>query len=200
VTSTLLQASAERQPPLAAVAGDRHALHMLHDDVGVPVRRHAAVEQGDDVRVLQRSEDLALRAKAPRRLRAVEARRDQLDRDPLLEAALGPLRAVHGAHAAFADAFLELERADASRDPNGLGGLRFARRDRGERARCQEITRARVRGKQRLHLGPQLSALAAVSFERGRASAVAGLEHRAERLLDVAPEPGVLRSGRDACV
>ena len=49
-----------RQPARVAVAVDRHALHVLHDQVRQAVVGRAAVEQAGDVRVLEPGQDLAL--------------------------------------------------------------------------------------------------------------------------------------------
>ena len=89
-----LQALAHRQLPVVAVLVDRPPLDVLHDEVGAAVLGGAAVEQLGDVRMVEVGEDLALGAEAADDLVGVHAAPDELDRDPLLELLVGPLRQV----------------------------------------------------------------------------------------------------------
>ena len=50
---------------VAAVLIDRHALHVLHHDIGHAIARRVTVEQTRDVGVLERCHDLPLCLEAP---------------------------------------------------------------------------------------------------------------------------------------
>ena len=58
-----LEALAHRQVATVAVAVERLALDVLHDEVGQPVVGGAAVEQPGDVGMLEAGQDLPLAAK-----------------------------------------------------------------------------------------------------------------------------------------
>src|SRR5262245_64458260 len=62
------------------------------DEVRVPVRRDAAIQQADDVRVTEGGENLPLGPEAMRRPGVADRRRDHLDRDLLRKRAIGALR------------------------------------------------------------------------------------------------------------
>ena len=59
-----LQPPLHREALLVAVLHEREALDVLHDEVGQPVLRLAAVEDLGDVRVVERGENLPLVAEA----------------------------------------------------------------------------------------------------------------------------------------
>ena len=58
-----LEPRAQRELVRGSVVGDRTPVDVLHDDVGLPVGRDAAIEEGGDVLVIEVGEDLALKDK-----------------------------------------------------------------------------------------------------------------------------------------
>ena len=102
-----------REPPPVAVRVDRFAVDVLHDEVGRAVRRAPAVEQSRDVRVLQRRQDLPLRAQPALHLAREHAAADQLDGDLLLILLVGALGEIDVAHAARAELAHDAIRAEA---------------------------------------------------------------------------------------
>jgi len=109
----------EDRDPLAEAAPlqrvvDRHALNILHDEVGDAALGNAAVDQPGDPRMLEPGEDAPLFAEAFGDERR-EVGVDQLDRDFLLVKAVVAQPAPDLAHAADADAAFEAERPDAVR-------------------------------------------------------------------------------------
>ena len=82
---------ARREAVLVAVAVDRLAVDVLHDEVRLAVVGHAAVEQPRDVRMIERREDLSLGAEAVASMSASEPAAQQLERDLLLELSVGAL-------------------------------------------------------------------------------------------------------------
>ena len=97
-----LEPLAERQCHAIAVVGDRLAAHVLHHEVGAPVRRGPAVEDLRDGGVIHHRQRLAFGLEPRHHLGAVHPRFDHLDRDLSLDRT----RLVGQpdlAHAAFAD-------------------------------------------------------------------------------------------------
>ena len=80
---------------------------------GTPSARDAAVEQPRDVGMVERRENLSLGAEAVVIDLGVEAGAQQLERDLLLERAVGALGEEHARHAAAADLANDAIRADA---------------------------------------------------------------------------------------
>ena len=96
-----------------AVARDRLAGHVLHREERPAVRRHAAVEQAGDVRMMQPREDLPFPQEPLANLIAGVSAADQLERDLLLELAVRPVGQEHMAHAPAADFSDDAVRPDA---------------------------------------------------------------------------------------
>ena len=66
---------------LGGVGGDGEPVDELHDDVGLPVGRDAAIEEGGDVLVIEVGEDLAFVAEAADGEVALEAAAEELEGD-----------------------------------------------------------------------------------------------------------------------
>ena len=80
----------------------------------MPSRRGAAVEEPRDVRVLEHREDAPLFAKPADHHGAGQAAPDELDRDLLIEFAVGALGEEHGTHAAVPELAHDSVRTDAA--------------------------------------------------------------------------------------
>lgn len=93
----------EPQPSAVAPVGQRLALDVFEDEVGVAVVGEAAVEQAGDARVLEPGEDPALEQEALGERAAGERRRQQLERHLLLPGAVRPLGETDHSHAAAAE-------------------------------------------------------------------------------------------------
>ena len=106
-----LQPLPRREVVLVAVAGDRHPLDEIHDEVRPATAGGAAVQHAGDVGVVHQGQRLPLGLEAGDDLPGVHARLDQLDGDQALDR-LGLLGHPDAAHAAFADLLDELVRAD----------------------------------------------------------------------------------------
>ena len=88
------------------------SLHVLHDEIGLPVGRRSPVEQPRDVRMIEARDDLPLGSEAAIHLIARDADSRQLDRDSLLEVLVGPPGEVDNSHTAVPDLFDDLVHAD----------------------------------------------------------------------------------------
>lgn len=102
-----LEPRAQRERAQLAEFDDRLACDEFHHQIRRAVVRRAAVEQLGDVRMLEVRQVLALGEEAARelaveRVRAEDAA-DQLERDALLELAVGAFGEEHRAHAARRD-------------------------------------------------------------------------------------------------
>ena len=108
-----------------AVLGDPtlegRSLDQLHDQVVLPGRRHAGGVAGDDVWVLDASQQFGLTAEARGEAFALQLRRQQLDGDVALEEVLAT--AVDDAHAAAR----ELAQQRDFGDHGQVGGCRWCR-------------------------------------------------------------------------
>ena len=77
---------------------DRQPLDEVHDEVGLTVLGHAAVQQPRDVGVVEARQGLPLTAKPPNRILAIEPTFDELDRDGLFIRPIRARSAVDGSH------------------------------------------------------------------------------------------------------
>ena len=93
----------EGESGLRAEAVDRHPLDVLERQVRSAVRRDPAVDQTRDARMLEPRQDLALAFEPQAELARAHRRRQQLDRDALLEGTVGTLGEEDLAHSAGAD-------------------------------------------------------------------------------------------------
>ncbi len=107
-----LEAVVDREALLVAIPVDRAALDVFHDDVGETVLGGPAVEQPGDVGVLQAGQDPPLGLESPQQTVAVAPQRKDLDRDRLIETAVGALGSVDRPHPAHGDPLLQAIRAD----------------------------------------------------------------------------------------
>ena len=114
--------------------------------------------------MVQRGQDLALRPEAREHLVRIHAPLDQLDRDPLAEAAVRALGQVDGAHAAPA----ELADHAVGTDPASHDRLLAVHLREGDRRRLDEAPGPLVRPQQALDLGAERGVLAALAIEQGR--------------------------------
>ncbi|HEY0178894.1 MAG TPA: hypothetical protein VGC30_04575 [Dokdonella sp.] len=148
----------ERRAPFVAVVAQRTSFDEFHHRVRTALRRRAAVEQARDARMVEPREDVALGMEAA--ALAVGLAAQQLQRDAMLERAVGALRRVHLAHAAAAD-----QRADAPRtEPRSRRERRCGRRGRNEfgcGGRRVEHALRIVRTQQIVEFAPQLGVVAA---------------------------------------
>ena len=129
-----LQPGVHREAPRVAVLVDRHALDVLHHQIGQALGGGAAVEQAGDVRVLEPRQDLALRAELPHAL-GIEPAAHHFDGDLLQELVVVALGEIHRAHAALAEHLHELVGAQTlerrARTGGGLGhGVTHDRHER----------------------------------------------------------------------
>ena len=95
-----LEARLDGETPRPAVLRDRLALDELHHEVRPPVLGRAAVEEPRDVRVLEAREDAPLAGEAREDFVRRHAASQELDRDALVEEAVGALGEEDLAHAA----------------------------------------------------------------------------------------------------
>lgn len=149
-----LEALAERGAVAVAMDVERHAVDVLHDEVGEPLVGHAAVEQRADVRVVQPGEDLALAAEAAQHAVGRRAPADQLDGDALLELVVVADGLVDHAHPALPDLPQQPVGADAA--ARHAGGLaRFGKPAHADDGRSLEaLALALERLEQALDLAP----------------------------------------------
>ncbi len=98
-----LHALAQVQPVRVAPLVDRHAVHALHDEVGIALLADAAIEQCGDVGVAQAGQQLAFAQEAFARGRGVGHGADQLERRLLVVGTVGAFHGVDRAHAAAAE-------------------------------------------------------------------------------------------------
>src|SRR5262249_44035520 len=115
-----LHALPNLQAHLPAVDIDRLAADELHDKVGEPVGRGAAIDQGGDVGMFESSGDLPFAAELADDAVEVEAHAHDFDRYFLVEDVVRANGAINGSHAAAADAFDDLIGAQA-RAQQGIG-------------------------------------------------------------------------------
>jgi hypothetical protein len=102
------------EPVSVAVLRDGQAIHVLHDDVRVPILGDAAVQQPRDVRMHEGRQNLPLGDEALVQRIGHVARANQLDRDLMLELPIGALGEVDDTGAATTDLANEVIRADAA--------------------------------------------------------------------------------------
>ena len=101
----------QRQAALHAVGGDGRPLGQLHHEVALPAV-HTAVQEPDDVRVLETLENLTLLDEAALGLRHEDPVARHLQGHLALQLAIGTRGPIHLAHAAAANLFQEPIRAD----------------------------------------------------------------------------------------
>ncbi len=183
-----LQAALERRGA-DAVAGQRHAVDVLHDQVRLASLRGAAVEQRNDAGVLERGENLALGAEAAGGFAIGHGRARDLHRHALGECAVGAVGEVDLPHAAFPDLLSQPVRSDARAGAQAgapaRGGAVAVRGVVGRMAgRAQEAGHALVGHEQRLHVGAQIGSGGAAGVERRRASLQRQLDDLVEHRLD----------------
>jgi hypothetical protein len=139
---------AQREPVARDVLEQRHAVDVLHHDVRLAVVGLAAVEQMRDVGMVELRQDLALLAQAALPVLGRKAA-DQLDRDALLEAAVGAFGKQHRTHAAGAEFAQHAPGAEARAECGRAWRLGRSVRDHA----CKRIVRCFIGAQQ--------------SFERG---------------------------------
>ena len=128
------------EPSLRAPAVDRHAIDVLHHDVGLTLIGAAAIEHMGDVGVLDRREELALGFGAARGVGVAERAGQHLDRDALPEHAIDALGQPDLAHAAASDRLEEPVRAELAPDRRLRIEKALARRvrlEQGQRGAAQ---------------------------------------------------------------
>ena len=167
----------QTERPCRAVLREGNAVDVLHHEVRLSGGSDAAIEERHDVGVLQRGQNLALRAEALHGVGALQPCGDELDGDVLREVARYALGPVDVAHPALPDALDEAKRSDdaADRDLFEVGRRRVGAealvwRAVGEGNRGHERARAAMSGEQRLDFGPQGRAFAAERIEDGTSS------------------------------
>ncbi len=123
-----MQALVQGCPRLLAIGGNRPSFDELHRHEGTPVVGQAPVVQSRDPGMLQSSQDLPLGEKTLRLGAGLPLQ--QLDGDPLLEAALGTRRFVNLSHAATANPATDTPRAHMGSGGNAriVGSHRRTRR------------------------------------------------------------------------
>jgi hypothetical protein len=148
-----------RELMVIAVAIDRHALDVLHDEVRKPVGRRPAIEQARDVRMIEVGENLALVAEATQYRLSIHPALDDFDRDGLLVLGVGANREVCSAHPAPAQFANEAIGSDVLADPARLeAGERLdggGRAGNQHRRRFEHDGRSRDREQERFHFAAQ---------------------------------------------
>src|SRR4029079_4688762 len=152
------QALTDAEPPRVAIQVDRLALDELHQEERNAFGRDAAVEQAPDVGMIQRRQDLPLDLEAVQIDVGVETGSQQLERDLLLEFAVGPFRekdARHPPAAELTDDAIGTEAPPLVRDAclARLGEQRGRDRDR---TRSQVRASRRVPTEQALDFAPDV--------------------------------------------
>ena len=173
-----LQSLLERQRVVAAVLGQRHALDVLHDQERLPSARRPAVEQPDDVVVVERGENLSFHQEAAAEIAVGDCRSRQLDGDLLREQAISAFRPEYLAHAAFADLLHQPVRPDLEAEARDV--VLVVRRSAGS-------SQAIVRHEQRLDLVTQIGTIGARLADDSSAALRVEPDRRGEYRLD-APE------------
>src|SRR5690606_21111301 len=117
-----MQALIDRQSLRVAVLCDRHALDVLHDEVGQTIFRHACVEQAGNAGMLEASENSPF-SEEPLELGAGRetAVAHHLERSALTH--ILPLDQVYGAHPALPDFPQDAVRPDLAADQRRRSGL-----------------------------------------------------------------------------
>jgi len=181
-----LESGLEIQAALVRVGRQRLTVDILHDQVGLPLVGHPAVEERRDVGVDQSSENLAFGSESPHQVIGVAAGPNQLDGDLLLVLGIGPTGAVHLTHPTPADDGLDR-----------IGPDRCARRGRpdalGDRRAQEPIGVAgapggRVAGEDRFDLATKGGVTTAHPVEVGRPLRGGKLEGLEEHPIE--PLPG----------
>jgi hypothetical protein len=151
-------------------------------------RQRTAVEQRDDVGVVQRGKNLPLGAEPAGRVSIGQRRACDLDGDRMGKGTIGALGPVDDAHPAFADGSEHPIRSNqrASPDDGGIGRLAS-----GVFARSTEETgRGIVRREQRLDLGAQLRLCGALLVQKCRPRGGRELGGCVEQGVNPRPELG----------
>jgi hypothetical protein len=154
-----------RQAVLVAELDDRPPLDQFHDEVGPPGVGGPGVEDPGDVGVVHQAKRLPLRLEPRQHLAAVQARLDDLQRDPAADRLL-LLSQVDDAHAAFTDLPQEPVRADDG--AGGLGGGVVDRREQAGPGLLVKRAQLRVRAQQLLDLRAEQGIAGTGLLEKGR--------------------------------
>ncbi len=107
------QRQPRRESQVVRGAVEPHAVHMLHHEVGPPIVGDPAVEDARDARVLETGEDASFDAESLARRGGSGVREEHLDRDGLLEQAVGAAPPIDPPHAARRDGLDDLEHPEA---------------------------------------------------------------------------------------
>ena len=181
----------ERLP--IAVGRNRLARHVLHREVGPAVGGDAAIEEARDVGMLQPRQNLPLAEKAPVNLTAEGPASHELQRNLLLELAVGTIGQEHAAHAAMADLPDQAVRSDAIARLVAFVSL-DVRSGGVDQPRCvhhrgcfEELGRAGVGGDETLDLCAENRIAGAGALERFSARARLELQHFVQDCLDAGP-------------
>ena len=180
----------ERNRAAFAVARDRHAIDELHHEEGLARVCEPAVEERDDVRVVQRGEDLPLGSKPPQRVVVSHRQVDQLHCRALREPSARPHAGVHRPHASLADPIGERESANRQAEESILGRVGPERRGTGGFEKLADGVGGFEQG---LHFGAQIVPVAASLGEPLSSLRRGSFGNRGKDLLDFAPE--ILRHG-----
>ncbi len=166
---------------------------VLHGEVRPPVGGDAAVEEARDVGVLQPRENLPLAEEAAENLAAEWPAANELERDVLLELAVGAIGQEHPAHAAVADLADHAVRPDAVAGLFPFLGLDLRRRGvdqaRGvdHRRRLEELLRVGVGGDESLDLRAEHGVAGARAIEHRGAGRRLEVQHLVQDRLDAGP-------------
>jgi hypothetical protein len=173
----------ERGGPLSQPVGDAAALHVLHHQVRVAGGRRAAIDQRDDVRMVQRGEHLPFQLEAPGHEGIRDGAARHFDGDVVIEVAVGARGEVDRAHAAAPEFAYEPVRANPRPDRRPLdgGGDVLGRAERRQKPRGGVVS-----DEQRLHLRAHVGRTRALAFQERLAldewQVDGGLEHRVDHL------------------
>ena len=176
------QSFGEVELAAVAVAIDRLTLDVLHHQERQAVVGRSAVDQRRDVRMLEPGQHASLTVEAGEDLAGIEPGTEQLDRDLLVEGAVGAFGEVDVPHAARTDPSHQAPRTDLLADLGIRGGL-------ASRRRPEELSGALVGVEQRVDLGAQRDVTCAGSFE----VVVALAPTQFDRLFEETLDPGGIR-------
>ena len=185
-----------REEMFVGVQIDRRAGHMLHHEIGKAVRRRAAIEEGRDVGVIERREDLALVPEALDDQLRVHAPANHLDGDAPLELVVGAPGQVDRSHPAVSDALLDAVGTERAADIGFRvfeGVLDDAKLD--ERGLVDEGAGRGVGAEERLDFLAQLPVARAGFIENCGPCIGTCLEGRRQHLLDTTPVSAIHRPG-----
>ena len=167
-----LQARADAEFLLVAVARDFAAFDVLQHQIRFAIGTDAAIKQARNIRMIQRRQNLPLAAKSLQQFADIPARPHQFDRRLLVIFTIVSLGQIDRTHAATTDLAQQSPRPEPQAD-QGITLLRafvviqcLQQLRRGRAQRCAVAVRARVGSQHCDDFGLQIRAISAVLIEK----------------------------------